>query len=566
MKRRTSASHGARACVLLVWTCLWREGWTMHGAGGRVLRTVRKMTVEPTYQYRTEWYDQTLDHFGSEPTVPSTFKQRYLVNDTWWDKENGPVFFYTGNEGNVEMFCQNTGFVWDIAPTFNALVVFAEHRYYGQSMPFGKEVFNAPVDIRKLKYLSVEQALADFVALIQHIRVSEGAKENSVIAFGGSYGGMLTAWLRLKYPWAVDGGIASSAPVIQFGNLVPTGIYAQIVTENFDMYPGCAASIRRSWDALKDESKSEEGLQFLTDNFKSCKPLKAGNAHQLRDWLASAYDVMPMVNYPYPTDFISPLPGHPVEKFCSFIEEGAEGRELLQQVANGAGMYYNYSGSSVCNDIVNAFKDTDLDDIAWDYQACTEMVMPMSTDGVNDMFWPSPWNLTDFQQGCQKRWGGAITRATWAILQFGGRDIGAGSNIVFSNGLLDPWHGGSILKPPGADIVVLNINGAPHHFDLRSSNPDDPPSVVAARQVEVDNIWYWVLTGTSSRKGDRSYSWDTPSVRIAVMGVLLGLAMGSVIMAFASKRLAPSTRRGERGTQPESYPLLEPLENNDHGI
>jgi lysosomal Pro-X carboxypeptidase len=34
--------------------------------------------------------------------------------------------------------------VWDIAPTFNAMVIFAEHRYYGQSLPYGNVSYSKP--------------------------------------------------------------------------------------------------------------------------------------------------------------------------------------------------------------------------------------------------------------------------------------------------------------------------------------------------------------------------------------------------------------------------------------
>lgn len=33
---------------------------------------------------------------------------KYLINDTYWERENGPIFFYAGNEGAIEMFCENT--------------------------------------------------------------------------------------------------------------------------------------------------------------------------------------------------------------------------------------------------------------------------------------------------------------------------------------------------------------------------------------------------------------------------------------------------------------------------
>lgn len=66
------------------------------------------------------------------------------------------------------------------------------------------------------------------------------------------------------------------------------------------------------------------------------------------------------------------------------------------------------------------------------------------------------------------------------------------SNIVFSNGLMDPWSGGGVLRTPNDKISIIIIPDTAHHLDLRGSNPNDPESVKGARQKEILAIQKWL--------------------------------------------------------------------------
>jgi pimeloyl-ACP methyl ester carboxylesterase len=146
------------------------------------------------------WFETKLDHFASNGNS-STFKMRYLVQEDYWDPVNGPIFFYTGNEGSIWNFYNNTGFMTEtLAKEFNALVVFSEHRYFGESFPVSKEMSFTPEYTR---YLTVEQVMMDYVLLLKEIKHTWDVEHQPVIAFGGSYGGMLSAWMRMKYPSAI---------------------------------------------------------------------------------------------------------------------------------------------------------------------------------------------------------------------------------------------------------------------------------------------------------------------------------------------------------------------------
>ncbi len=62
-----------------------------------------------------------------------------------------------------------------------------------------------------------------------------------------------------------------------------------------------------------------------------------------------------------------------------------------------------------------------------------EMVMPIGSNGVTDFFPPQPWDLKAYIEGCQKTLK-VTPRPYWAAMYYGGRELQAASNIVFSNG------------------------------------------------------------------------------------------------------------------------------------
>ncbi len=66
------------------------------------------------------------------------------------------------------------------------------------------------------------------------------------------------------------------------------------------------------------------------------------------------------------------------------------------------------------------------------------------------------------------------------------------SNIFFSNGMLDPWSGGSPTSYLGEDLPVNYMNQAAHHNDLRLPAEGDPDSVIKGRKLEIYYIKKWI--------------------------------------------------------------------------
>ncbi|KAF3439107.1 hypothetical protein FNV43_RR17382 [Rhamnella rubrinervis] len=485
------ASHGSNSSSSSKWSPRFL---------GKFSHLTKPQLRQPEIRYETRYFDQRLDHFGFSE-LPR-FSQRYLISTEHWvgPQRSGPIFLYCGNEGDIAWFAANTGFVWEIAPQFGAMVLFPEHRYYGESIPYGSRD-EAYRNATTLSFLTAEQALADFAVLITELKRNLSAEGCPVVLFGGSYGGMLAAWMRLKYPHIAIGALASSAPILQFEDIVPPETFYDLVSNGFKREStSCFNTIKESWDVLVSKSKENDGLLQLTKTFRLCQALKS--VGDLIDWLESAYSFLAMVNYPYPSNFMMPLPAHPIREVCRRIVGSPAGASILDQIFEGVSVYYNYTGKSECFQLDDDPHGMD----GWNWQACTEMVMPMASSQDASMFPRFDFNLSSFQEDCWKEFG-VKPRARWITTEFGGHDIEAtlktfGSNIIFSNGQLDPWSGGSVLRNISESIVALVTEEGAHHIDLRASTKGDPKWLVEQRATEIKLIEGWIDNYHQEKKGN----------------------------------------------------------------
>lgn len=230
-------------------------------------------------------------------------------------------------------------------------------------------------------------------------------------------------------------------------------------------------------------------------------------------------------DYPTSASFLGALPPWPVSVACNMFQPNANTSEQLASIAAVMQLNYNYTAPGqnatnppVCFDLSQTEPSTLGDDISWNYQACSEMILPSGQYGMpNDFFYSAPWDLDAYSAQCQLQYG-VQPRSTWIPLSFGMADLESASNIFFSNGNLDPWSGGGVKQNISASVVAYIVDQGAHHLDLRASSPNDPPSVIYVRNMERYYIRQWL--------GLDDDTWDKSSI--------IGFALGLVVLALVA--------------------------------
>lgn len=436
------------------------------------------------YNYSEEFITIPIDHFNYSANS-QTFSLRYLRNSIYVKNiEDSPIFFYCGGETEIEEFARFTGFMWETAEQFKAEIIFAEHRYYGKSLPFG----NTSFDTNNIGYLRTEQALADFVYLLDHL--TNHHYNRPVIAFGGSYGGILAAWLRIKYPHIVTGALTSSAPMLNVDNMISCDSYYELIASIFEnaYTKSCTSNIKRFFELLKSSSID---IEFLDKTFNFCD--KSLSLKSFSFQLENVYWDFAMCNYPHEFKIIEHLPGNPVREFCKYLDKEYENNELIIEMQKGINLYKNYTGDKKCLDLTSTLLSKHHYVIhPWLFQRYTQLIIPMCITKNNKMFLERDLLYYENNIKLWQRYYNITPEDYDIIIRYNSSTLDSASNIIFSNGLLDPWSSAGILESTNEKISIIIIPDGAHHSDLKRAHPKDPPSVIEARKKEISIISRWI--------------------------------------------------------------------------
>ena len=407
------------------------------------------------------------------------------------------LFF--GGEGSVENFYNATGAIFEHAQALKAMVVFIEHRYYGESIP------SEPANLR-FHRLTVEQALADVAWYLHGLRKDLQCKDHecAVITLGGSYGGMLVAWFQQKYPHLSAGGIASSAPIDFYPQDGRQDAFWDASLHTFEAFgaQGCGQTLNDALALLRKTSTSSEGRQQITQRLGSCDSLQAEitSGSKTEFFIKGAVSTLAMLDYPVASDFVTTLPANPVKVACQRLSHPnlLQGlRQVLDLFLNATGGYrcYDFLAEMVGRPTTGTLHGPSIppDMGPWQYQACNELPMQsLTTDGMG--FYPAADDqMSQISDSCQMRYG-IRPRTSWLQVNFGGSDLHVG-NLFFTNGEKDPWRVGA-PKPEriakGLDIQQHLIPEAAHHEDLRFDSLPLRPKVSAAKQQALALMKRWI--------------------------------------------------------------------------
>ncbi|KII85736.1 hypothetical protein PLICRDRAFT_178765 [Plicaturopsis crispa FD-325 SS-3] len=438
--------------------------------------------------------DMPIDHWSLNASG-STFKNRYWVNDTYYDPtRGGPVFIFDSGEQNAEPLLpyylqeyHGLSATMQLAKRYGGVAILWEHRYYGVSLPFP---VNENTTADEWQFLTTEQALEDVVFFANSFPTSSNGTSTTIlhpsitpwIWLGGSYPGVRGAHMRVRNPEIIYATWASSAPVHSQVDMVSYYEAAErsltrncsadwvAVTEHVDKILKGAnntAKIELKYDLLRARMSGPGGNTSSAANLTMQQANLTGNVD------AASILMDPLNFYQYYGFAASVLP------FCELLETQNQTAIPVEQ-----GLNATYGIEDALRAFLDAIAELDYDsvppgppdptaDFSWMYQYCSEYGFYQRGDPNNPLSIETSFlSLDYFQAGCNESFKGLPpSPQVDHVNKYGGWNM-TPSNVLFTNGEFDPWRtmGLASIEPESpkrnASVIVPPCNTPPPGTDF----------------------------------------------------------------------------------------------------
>ncbi|XP_068624539.1 LOW QUALITY PROTEIN: putative serine protease F56F10.1 [Battus philenor] len=342
------------------------------------------------------WVTVRLNHFDASNT--ETFQMRYYYNNEFATTNN--IVIFVGGEWAISPGWVTGGLAHELAQKTGAGLFYTEHRYYGQTRPTNG------TSVAELRFLTVDQALADLAQFIQYVQSdyfdSGRFRGGKVSLVGCSYAGSMATWMRLAYPHLVTAAFSDSGPLHAQEDFPE---YLEVIAEALRVQGShhCVESIAESVQKVHQELKTEAGAARISRLFNTCSPINGSDPLDVATffWFGVTETFAYLVQYATPGDIATACAvltdvnvSDPSERLANWITQQSWTQPCIQ--ASYAAQVAAHTNTSY--DAQQAVMRL------WTYQTCVEYGWYQTTNGEEHPFL-STVPLSYFHRMCRDFFG-----------------------------------------------------------------------------------------------------------------------------------------------------------------